>query len=95
MADFKETCMEFLDVDPWATFCSSERKWINKILKLQGQYPNDVEIVCLPEDNGGVILAHLPKTWMKISPPKKVTLTEEQKALRAERMRQVRQKPIV
>ena len=34
MADFKETCLEYLDIDKHATFCSSETKWINKIRKL-------------------------------------------------------------
>ena len=87
MADFKETCVEYIDVDKHATFCSSERKWINKIIKLHQQYPDAVEILCVPEDNDGVILAHIPKNWMKISPPKKINLTEEQRAERAERMR--------
>lgn len=87
MADFKETCVEYIDEDKHATFCSSERKWINKIIKLHQQHPDAVEILCVPEDNDGVILAHIPKNWMKISPPKKINLTEEQRAERAERMR--------
>ena len=87
MADFKETCVEYIDVDKHATFCSSERKWINKIIKLQHEHPDEVDIICDPEENEGVILAHIPKSWLKISPPKKLNLTEEQKAERADRMR--------
>lgn len=90
MADFKETCIEYLDIDKYATFCSSERKWINKIYKLKEKYPNEVHIEVSDEDNDGMIIAHVPKSWMKVSPPKKVNLTEEQKAERAERMRSYR-----
>lgn len=31
MADFKETCVEYIDIDKHATFCSAEKKWTNKI----------------------------------------------------------------
>lgn len=91
MADFKETCIEYLDVDTYATFCSSERKWINKIHKLKEAHPEDVEILREPEDNCGVILAHVPKSWMKVSPPKKVDLTEEQRLASAERLKKARE----
>ena len=29
MADLKETCFNYIEGDKTATFCSSERKWIN------------------------------------------------------------------
>lgn len=90
MADFKETCVEYLDIDKYATFCSSERKWINKIYKLKEKYPNEVHIEVSEEENDGMIIAHIPKSWMKVSPPKKVNYTEEQKAALAERMRKAR-----
>lgn len=90
MADFKETCIEYLDVDKYATFCSSERKWINKIYKLKEKYPNEVRIEASEEDNDDMIIASIPKSWMKVSPPKKMNLTEEQKAERAERMRSLK-----
>ena len=90
MADVKETCIEYVDIDKYATFCSSERKWINKIYKLKDKYPNEVHIEVSEEDNDGMIIAHVPKSWMKVSPPKKVNYTEEQKAALAERMRTAR-----
>ena len=92
MADFKETAFDYLDVDDKATFCSSERRWINKMIKLSEKFPDEVKIDCMPEDNGGVILAHLPKNWLKISPPKKVNLSEEEREKRAERFRDLRKK---
>jgi hypothetical protein len=90
MADFKETCIEYLDIDKHATFCSSERKRINKIYKLKEKYPNEVHIEVSEEENDGMIIAHIPKSWMKVSPPKKVNYTEEQRAAMAERMRAAR-----
>ncbi len=92
MADFKETCVEYLDVDPHATFCSAERKWINKILKLKETYPDEVDIREYPENNDGNILAHIPKSWLKISPPRQVNYTEEQRVAAAERLASARSK---
>ena len=90
MADFKETCFEYLDVDNIATVGSSERRWINKIIRLHEQRPDEVKIVRMPEDNDGYILAHVPKSWVKLSPPKQVNLTDEQRAARAERLKNSR-----
>lgn len=89
MADFKETSVCYIDEDNYASFDSSERKWINKILKLKEQYPDEVKILNMPEDNYGSIAAHIPKSWLKVSPPKKVNLTDEQRAERANRMRKI------
>lgn len=92
MVDFKETCVEYLDVDQHATFCSAERKWINKILKLKESHPDKVDIRFYPENNDGNIVAHIPKSWLKISPPRQVNYTEEQRAAAAERMASMRSK---
>lgn len=86
-----ETGFEYLIEDSHATVWSSERKWINKIIKLQQEHPNDVEIKYLPENNDGTILAHVPKNWLKISPPRQVNMTEERKAQLAEHLKIVRQ----
>lgn len=92
MADFKETAFDYVDVDDKATFCSSERRWINKMIKLSEKFPDEVKIDCMPEDNGGVILVHLPKNWLKISPPAKMNLSDEQRKERAERIAVARKK---
>lgn len=92
MAEFKETCVEYISEDKHATFCSGETKWINKILKLKAAHPDDVHIDLMPEDNHGTILAHIPKKWLKISPPRQVNYTDEQKAAMAERLAAAREK---
>lgn len=92
MADFNETACDYLTCDDHATFCSSETKWINKILKLREQYPNEIKIQELPEDNQGMLLAHIPKSWFKISPPRKREMTDEQREEAAKRLANARAK---
>ena len=92
MPDIKETCVNYLDVDDHAVFSSAERKWINKILKLKESHPNDVVVRYHPDDNFGIIVADIPKSWLKISPPRQVNYTDEQRAAIAERMASARKK---
>ena len=91
MADVKETCVGYISDEKYATFCSSETKWINKILKLHDNYPSDVKIVYYPEKNNGMIYAHIPKNFIKISPPRQVNYTDEQRAAMAERLAAARE----
>ena len=92
MADFKETSFDYLDVDDYAVFCTAERKWINKIIKLKESHPDEVNIKNYPENNGGYIVAEVPKTWFKFGPPRQVNLTEEQRTAMAERLQSARNK---
>ena len=92
MADFKETNFDFLDCDDYAVFCTSERKWINKILKLKESNPNDVNITADPENNNGYIVAQVPKNWFKLSPPRTREMTDEQREAAAKRLADAREK---
>ena len=92
MADFKETSFDFLDVDDYAVFCTCERKWVNKILKLKESNPDDVEITMYPENNDGYIVAHVPKNWFKLSPPRTREMTDEQREAAAKRLADAREK---
>lgn len=90
MENFKETCIDYITTDDYATFCSNEKRWINKINKLSAKYPSEVQINYTPEQNQGMICAQVPKSWLKVSPPRKINLTEEQRAAAAERLRNTR-----
>lgn len=79
----KETAVEFLAGDKTATFYSGERKWINKMRKYAAAYPEDVTIT---KDNEWGLMAKIPVGWFKVSPPRKVRLTEEQRRSRAEKL---------
>lgn len=92
MADFKETAISYLNIDDYAIFHSSEQKWINKILKLHEEHPDKVKIEHLPEDNNGMLLAHIPKSWFKISPPRQREMTDEQREAAAVRLAEARAK---
>lgn len=90
----KETCVDYLDVDERATFSSSERKWITKIMKLKELYPDQVTIRCDPVTNDGELVAYIPKQWLKLTPPRKVVYTDEQREAMAERLRGLRKSPV-
>ena len=90
--DFRETAVGYLNVDSYATFSSSEQKWINKILKLRESHPNEVQIEHLPESNNGMLVAHVPKSWLKVSPPRQREMTDEQREAAAIRLAEARAK---
>lgn len=91
MANLIETSVEYITTDNYATFCSGERKWITKITKLKAQHPDEVQIIQFPENNGGIILAHIPKSWLKVSPPKQVNMTDERRQELSERLKKTRE----
>ena len=73
-------------------FSSTEKVWHNKIRKLAEQYPNDITIIKLPEDNDGCIYAKMPVKWLKLIPKKEGRkLSEEQRAAATERLRLARE----
>ena len=87
-----ENAIEWLDGQKTATVTLHSQKLLNRVMKLQKEYPDKVKIVAGPKENGGYLLAHVPAAWLKIEPKRKVELTEERKAELAERMRVLREK---
>lgn len=81
-----ETCCDYI-VGEKMFVSSDEPKVRNKLLRLKDQYPDDVHIIADPEINDGTIYCTVPAGWLKISPPKKREMTEEQKKILAERMK--------
>ena len=61
----------------------------NRITEYAQKYPEDVKISHLNTD--GSIVAMVSKKYIKITRPKKLTLTDEQIAEKAERLRQWRE----
>lgn len=80
-----ETCFNYCHKDH-GYFSSDERKFITKIHKLKEQYPDQVRIIAEPENNDGCIYCELPTSWLKVQPPVKRVLTEEQKQEIAQRL---------
>ena len=83
-----ELSINYLSEDNRATISTDERKWVNRIYKLAEEYPGEVEIKTVFKD--GFVTAQFPKSWIKVKPPAKRNLTEEQREAYAERMRKAR-----
>ena len=72
-------------------YVSTDERWlINRLLRFAEQKPDDVTIIKRPEENDGCLYCIVPSNWLKITPPKKCELTEEQKVAMAERMANAR-----
>ena len=74
-----------------AWFSSDEKKWKNRIMKLAEEYPEQVKITVYPEDNDGCINAWIPAKWIRVKPPVKRNLTEEQRMAMSERLKKARE----
>jgi len=85
-----ETAVEYLSTDATLWFTSNEKKWITKIMRLKESHPELVEILREPSENGGYLYARLPKDWLRVAPPRSLSLTDEERRVRAERMRDAR-----
>lgn len=84
-----ETSFNYCDKNR-AFFSSDERKWINKIRRLADKFPDQVTIIAQPEDNDGSIYASLPVESMKINLISHRRLSDEERAVAAERLKLAR-----
>ena len=80
-----ETCINYCSTE-CAYVSSDERHWITTVRKLKEKYPEDVRIIREPKDNDGCIYATVPVKWIKITRPKKMNLTDEQREKIAQRL---------
>ena len=86
-----ETVYEYYTDEKRACVSSDEKKVVNRIMSLVKDHPDDVLISKRPENNDGVLVAYVPRTWIKLpSPPKTRVMSEEQRAVAAERLRNAR-----
>lgn len=86
-----DNAIEWVVGDKVACVSFYQKKFVNKIKRLEKNFPNDVDIVA--ENSDGSICAHIPISWVKISPPRKGReFTDEEKALAAERLKNARAK---
>ena len=86
---FNETAIEHLGGNDYWGVSTGEQKWRNRLAKLEKEYPDEVKLI--EENMDGSVFYHIPKSWVKISPPVKRNLTEEQKAELRDRMMAARQ----
>lgn len=74
-----ENAIEWLDTQQKATVTLHGGRLKNRVMKLAEEYPDDVEIRREPDGNGGFLVAKIPAKWVKITPPRRLELTDEQK----------------
>ncbi len=69
--DVTENVIEWEKDSGQATVTLSQRGMISKIRKLAESNPNECQIIAENKDNS--IVVHVPRKWIKISPPKAVS----------------------
>ena len=82
-----ETCCEYTDSVMWVS--TDERRMITRMMKLIAEHPDETEIIKRPEENDGCLYCKGPSTWLKIAPPVKREMSDEQKAAASQRMQKL------
>ena len=85
-----ETSIDWVDLKV-AVVSTDEGKWIRRIRSYKERFPDLVRIKTEPEGNDGNMVAEVPTNWVKIAPPKSTTMTDEQRAVLADRLRKQRE----
>ena len=62
-----ETTIQYKN-DLMVVLRSNDVNIINRILKLNSTYTDDIWIEDIPEDNAGYIVVEIPHSWIKILP---------------------------
>ena len=83
-----ETTINYLQEDKTMSVFTSQRKWLNKLTKYADEPNSGVKV--LYENDDGSKIFEVPINWLKISPPRKNNMTEEQKLKAAKRLKKAR-----
>ena len=68
-------------------YVSTDERWlINRLLKFKETHSDEMHIIKYPEDNAGCLYLSVPAKWLKITPPPKHELSEEQRVIAAQRL---------
>lgn len=68
-------------------YVSTDERWlINRLLKFKETHSDEMHIIKYPEDNDGCLYLNMPAKWLKITPPAKHELSEEQRIAAAQRL---------
>lgn len=84
-----ENVIEWLNNSDYIGVTLSQKKWINRVEAFAKQ---DENVRILARNADGSIYAHLPISYLKLSPKRRVQLSNEEREAMAERMRKIREK---
>ena len=87
-----ENAIEFLNGQKTAAVTLHDRRLRNRILRLAEQHPDEVAVICRPEENNGFLFAHIPLKWLRIQPPKQ--MSEELKERGRQQLQKLRERRI-
>lgn len=91
MDNSQDNAIEWITNQKMVCVSFSQKKYVNKIMRYLKSHPDEVELVA--ENKDGSVCAHIPISWVKISPPRKSReLNDEEKAKAAERLKNARAK---
>lgn len=93
MEQIKETAFDWTSRESRGYVTSNEKSMIQKIVNYANTRPTEVTIIKEPQNNGGYLMARVPKSWGKITPPRKRTVSEEQRAVLVNRLRKNKTNP--
>ena len=82
-----ENVIEWLDDEDTISVTFHQKRFVNKIKRLA---KTDVNVTILAENSDNSIFAHLPISYLKLSPKRKDNISVERKAELAERMKTLR-----
>lgn len=88
MEAFNETTIDHLGGEELCGISTGERTMRNRLAKLAEQNPDQVKCVAVNQD--GSVYYKVPWRWVTVRKPATRTMTEEQRAELAERMKAVR-----
>lgn len=84
-----ENSIEFYTNSDVMTLSLTQKKYINKWIKLQKENPTEIEII---KNFDGSILVHAPISYLRFNKKRTVTMTEEQKRKLVEKLQCSKQK---
>lgn len=85
---YNETVIEHEASQDYFCVSTGEMKWKNRLHKLAQERPD--ECVLQADNVDGSVCYHVPKSWVKIAPPRQVSMTDERRAELAERLKRAR-----
>lgn len=83
-----ENALEFMVGDIYCTGSFTSQRHINRIKKLHERYEKD--FCYLVENRDGSVCAKFPLSWLRIVPPTRREISEEEKELLRERLAEIR-----
>lgn len=85
-----ETIITYNEAEQTASVFTYNTALRNKLSRLAEEYPDECKLEKTAWD-GKVVDYTVPKRWVKVSPPRKVNMTDEQKQALAERLQNARE----